>query len=42
MKVGGKLVMPIRNSIVYLEKKGAEEFYTEEFPGFYFVPLVVG
>jgi protein-L-isoaspartate(D-aspartate) O-methyltransferase len=42
LKVGGKLVMPIRNSIVYLEKKGVDEFVTEEFPGFYFVPLVVG
>jgi protein-L-isoaspartate(D-aspartate) O-methyltransferase len=41
LKIGGKLVMPIRNSIVYLEKKGEDEFYKEEFPGFYFVPLVV-
>jgi len=41
LKVGGKLVMPIRNSIVYLEKKGENDFYKEEFPGFYFVPLVI-
>ena len=42
LKVDGKLVMPIRNSIIYLEKRGENDFYTEEFPGFYFVPLVVG
>ncbi|MFA6382961.1 MAG: protein-L-isoaspartate O-methyltransferase [Parcubacteria group bacterium] len=41
LKVGGKLVMPIRNSIIYLEKKGENDFYKEEFPGFYFVPLVI-
>lgn len=41
LKVGGKLVMPIRNSIMYLEKKSETEFYKEEFPGFYFVPLVI-
>ncbi|MFA6973397.1 MAG: protein-L-isoaspartate O-methyltransferase [Parcubacteria group bacterium] len=39
--IGGKLVMPIRNSIIYLEKKSETEFYKEEFPGFYFVPLVI-
>jgi protein-L-isoaspartate(D-aspartate) O-methyltransferase len=41
LKVGGKLVMPVRNSIVYLEKKKENDFYKEEFPGFYFVPLVI-
>lgn len=41
LKVGGKMVMPIRNSIIYLEKKSETEFYKEEFPGFYFVPLVI-
>ncbi|HCP08331.1 MAG TPA: protein-L-isoaspartate O-methyltransferase [Candidatus Moranbacteria bacterium] len=41
LKIGGKLVMPIRNSIVYVEKKGETEFYKEEFPGFYFVPLII-
>lgn len=41
LKVGGKLVIPIRNSIIYLEKKGEDDFYKEEFPGFYFVPLVI-
>jgi protein-L-isoaspartate(D-aspartate) O-methyltransferase len=38
---GGKLVMPVRGSIVYLERKSEHEFYKEEFPGFYFVPLII-
>lgn len=41
LKVGGKMVMPIRNSIVYLEKEGENKFYKEEFPGFTFVPLII-
>jgi len=41
LKVGGKLVMPIGNSVIYLEKKGENDFYKEEFTGFYFVPLVI-
>jgi protein-L-isoaspartate(D-aspartate) O-methyltransferase len=41
LKIGGKLVMPVRNSIVYLEKRGEDDFYRQEFPGFYFVPLVI-
>lgn len=44
LKVGGKMVIPIslRNSIMYLEKKGENDFYTEEYPGFVFVPLIKG
>jgi protein-L-isoaspartate(D-aspartate) O-methyltransferase len=40
LKVGGKMVIPVHNDIWYLEKRGADEFYKEEFPGFAFVPLV--
>jgi len=43
LKIGGKMVIPIssRSSIMYLEKKGEEDFYTEEYPGFVFVPLIM-
>lgn len=40
LKIGGKIVIPIHNDIWYLEKKGEDNFYKEEFPGFSFVPLV--
>ncbi len=40
LKVGGKLVMPVRNSIVYMEKKSETEFSEENFPGFLFIPLM--
>jgi protein-L-isoaspartate(D-aspartate) O-methyltransferase len=40
LKVGGKLVIPLHNSICYFEKRGEEDFYKEEFSGFNFVPLV--
>lgn len=40
LKVGGKMVIPVQNSLWYLEKKGSNEFYKEEFRGFAFVPLI--
>jgi len=40
LKIGGKLVMPVRNYLYYAEKKGEKEFYEEKYPGFAFVPLV--
>lgn len=40
LKVGGKMVIPVHNDIWYLEKKGRDDFYKEEYPGFSFVPLV--
>jgi len=40
LAIGGKMVIPVRSSIVYLEKKSETEFYKEEFPGFTFVPLI--
>lgn len=40
LKIGGKMVLPVRDSIFYLEKKNEQEFFQEEFPGFSFVPLI--
>lgn len=40
LKIGGKMVIPVHNDIWYLEKKGENDFYKEEYPGFSFVPLV--
>lgn len=37
--VGGRMVIPIYNSLCLLEKKTPTEFYKEEFPGYQFVPL---
>jgi protein-L-isoaspartate(D-aspartate) O-methyltransferase len=41
LKLGGKLVIPVRNSLIYLEKKSEEEYIREEYPGFSFVPLII-
>lgn len=41
LKTGGKMVLPIGSSVVYVEKKSDEEFYQENFPGFYFIPLII-
>ena len=40
LKIGGKIVVPIRNSIFLFEKKSKESFTQKEFPGFVFVPLI--
>lgn len=40
LAVGGKMVIPIHNHLVYLEKRGEQDFFKEEFPGFVFVPFV--
>lgn len=40
LKIGGKMVIPVRNSIWYMEKKGENDFIKEEYPGFEFVPLI--
>jgi protein-L-isoaspartate(D-aspartate) O-methyltransferase len=42
LKIGGKMVIPVRNSLTYLEKKEEGKFYKEEFPGFVFVPMIEG
>lgn len=40
LKVSGRLVAPVRNSIWLLVKKSENEFEEKEYPGFAFVPLV--
>lgn len=40
LKIGGRIVAPIGNSIFLFEKKSATEFEEKEFPGFAFVPLI--
>ena len=40
LKIGGKLVIPIKNCLHYIERKGEDNYYEEEYPGFTFVPLV--
>lgn len=42
LKVGGKMVIPTKNSLYFLERKTETEFYEEQFPGFAFVPLIIG
>ncbi len=41
LKVGGIMVIPVKNDIVFVEKKNETEIYKEEFPGFSFVPLIM-
>lgn len=40
LKVGGRIVTPVRSSIWVLEKKSEDEFEETEHPGFAFVPLI--
>lgn len=40
LKVGGRIVCPIQNSIWLFVKKAENDFEEKEYPGFAFVPLV--
>jgi protein-L-isoaspartate(D-aspartate) O-methyltransferase len=40
LKIGGKLIIPIGQSLCYLEKKDENNFCEEKFTGFEFVPLI--
>lgn len=42
LKIGGKMVIPVGHSLWFMEKKGENEFYKEEYPGFAFVPMADG
>lgn len=42
LKIGGRLVAPVRESIWLYIKKSVTGFKKQEFPGFVFVPLVSG
>jgi protein-L-isoaspartate(D-aspartate) O-methyltransferase len=40
LKIGGKIIAPVKNSIVVLEKKTQKDFNKKEYFGFSFVPLI--
>lgn len=40
LRIGGTMVIPIKESILVLKKTDNEHFSEKEFPGFLFVPLV--
>ena len=40
LKIGGRLVIPVENSIWLVVKKAESEYEEKEFPGFVFVPLI--
>jgi len=40
LKIGGRIVVPIKNSIWLFVKKSEKNFEKKEFPGFVFVPLI--
>lgn len=40
LKIGGKIVAPIKNSILVIEKKSKDEYIKKEYFGFSFVPLI--
>lgn len=40
LKIGGRIVVPIRSSIWRFTKKNKSNFEEEEYPGFVFVPLL--
>jgi len=40
LKIGGKIVLPMKNSLWLITKRGEDKFETEEYPGFVFVPLI--
>jgi len=40
LKIGGRLVVPVKNSIWLVIKKDDNKYEEKEFPGFVFVPLV--
>ena len=42
LKIGGRIVAPIRDSIWVFIKKSETEFVEEEYRGFVFVPLISG
>jgi protein-L-isoaspartate(D-aspartate) O-methyltransferase len=40
LKIGGMMVIPVHNDVWFVEKRGEDDFYKEEFSGFSFVPLI--
>ena len=41
LKIGGRMVLPVGNSIFLIEKNSEDEFKETEYPGFAFVPLII-
>jgi len=41
LKIGGRMVIPIQDSLFKIEKIGEKDIAKEEFYGFLFVPLIV-
>lgn len=41
LKIGGKMVIPVKNSIFCIEKIAENKFKEDEIPGFSFVPLII-
>lgn len=40
LSIGGKMVIPVRNEVWFVEKKDISDFSLEKFPGFAFVPFI--
>lgn len=40
LKINGRMVLPVKDSIWLIVKKGKNKFEEQEFPGFAFVPLI--
>ena len=40
LKIGGKMVLPLEESIILINKTSQSDYTKQEFPGFVFVPLV--
>ncbi|MFC1721460.1 protein-L-isoaspartate(D-aspartate) O-methyltransferase [Patescibacteria group bacterium] len=40
LKVGGRCVIPVKNSILQIDRVSEDQYDTKEFPGFAFVPLI--
>ena len=40
LKIGGRIVAPVKNSILVIDKIGKDNFETKEYFGFSFVPLI--
>jgi protein-L-isoaspartate(D-aspartate) O-methyltransferase len=40
LAIGGRMVIPVKDSIWLIERKSAKNFHEEEHPGFVFVPLI--
>jgi len=40
LRIGGVMVLPVRESVVHVERTGDDEVTTQEYPGFAFVPLL--